>query len=133
MLASGCQSQNIIAATGPETFTFEELLYLLASEVGTRVRPVHTPPSVGFALTRLMGLLQRDVMLTRDEVEGLMDGLLTSNVAPVGLVRLSDWIHENSDSLGLQYVSELRRNFRRQLPDFRNKACKSCPKWVWSS
>ena len=44
----GSESENIIAdAAGPETFTFEELLRLLASSVGARVRLVHTPPSPG--------------------------------------------------------------------------------------
>ena len=42
---------------GAETFTFEELLRLLASAVGARVRLVHTPPTLGFALTRMVGLL----------------------------------------------------------------------------
>ena len=49
-------------AAGPEIFTFEELLRLLASSVGARVRLVHTPPSLGFAMTRLVGLLLRDVV-----------------------------------------------------------------------
>ena len=64
---------------GRETFTFEELLRLLAQTVGAKVRLVHTPPSLGFAMTRLVGLLLRDVVLTRDEVDGLMTGLLTSH------------------------------------------------------
>ena len=35
VLTSGCQSQNVIAdAAGPETFTCEDLLRLLASAVG---------------------------------------------------------------------------------------------------
>ena len=69
VLASVCQSQNIIAdAAGPETFTFQELLWLLASAVNARVRLVHTPTSLGFALTPLVGLLLRDVVFTWDEV-----------------------------------------------------------------
>ena len=55
-------------AAGPETFTFEELLRLLASAVNARVRLVHAPTSLGFALTRLVGLLLRDVVFTWDEV-----------------------------------------------------------------
>ena len=47
-------------AAGLETFTFEELLRLLASSVGARVRLVHTQPSLGFALTRRVSLLLRD-------------------------------------------------------------------------
>ena len=41
----------VAAAAGPETFTFEELLRLLAKAAGARVRLVHTSPSLGFALT----------------------------------------------------------------------------------
>ena len=54
----------------------------------------------------------RDMALTRDEVEGLMDGLLTSDEPPTGTTRLSDWLAENADGLGRRYVSELRRNYR---------------------
>ena len=65
-VAAGFRSDSFVAdAAGPETFTFEELLGLLASAVGARVRLVHTPPSLGFALTRLAGLPLRDVVLTR--------------------------------------------------------------------
>ena len=79
-LAAGSRNDSFVAdAPGPETFNFEELLRVLASAVGARVRLVHTPPSLGFALTRLAGLLLRDVVLTRDEVDGLMAGLLTSS------------------------------------------------------
>ena len=113
-VASGSLSENTVAdAAGPETFTFEELLRLLASGVNARVRLVHTPPSLGFALTRLVGLLLRDVVLTRDEVDGLMAGLLTSDAAPAGTTRLGEWLAGNADALGRQYVSEFRRNYRR--------------------
>ena len=64
-------------AAGPEAFTFEELLRLLAEAVGARVRLVHTPPSIGFALTQLVGLLLRDVVLIRDEVDGPDGGVAT--------------------------------------------------------
>ena len=53
---------------------------------GERPSPaVHTPASLGYALTRLLGLLLRDVVLTRDEV----DGLLTSHGAPESPTRLA--------------------------------------------
>ncbi len=68
---------------------------------------VHTPASLGFALTRLVGLLLRDVVLTRDEVDGLMAGLLTYDAVPSGTTKLADWLDDNSDGLGCRYVSEL--------------------------
>ena len=111
--AAGSRSESFVAdPAGPETFTFEELLRLLASAVGARVRLVHTPPSVGSALTRLVGLLLRDTVLTRDEVDGLMAGLLTSVGGPTGTTMLGDWLDTNGAVLGTRYVSELRRNFR---------------------
>ena len=109
---SGCDS-FVADAAGPETFSFEEVLRLLASAVGSRGRLVYTPPSLGLALTKLVGLLLRDVVLTRDEVDGLMAGLLTSDVTPTGYTRLNDWLEDNADALGRRYMSELRRNFRR--------------------
>ena len=57
-LASDCQSKNIIAdATGQDTFTWEDLLRLLALAMGDYGRLVHMPAFLGLALTQLVGLL----------------------------------------------------------------------------
>ncbi len=110
---AGSQSENSVAdAAGPDTFSFEGLLRLLASSMGVRARLVRTPPRVGLVLTGIVGLLMRDMALTRDEVDGLMAGLLTSRAPPTGTTRLADWLVENGDGLGRRYVSELRRNWR---------------------
>ena len=109
---AGCRTADSVAdAAGPQTFSFGELIRLLASAMGVRARLMHTPPSVGLALTGLIGLLKRDVALTGDEVAGLMAGLLTSDAAPTGRARLGDWLAGNADGLGRTYVSELRRHF----------------------
>ena len=109
---AGSQSESfVVDSAGPDTFSFEELLRLLASSMGVRARLVRTPPSVGLALTGLVGLLMRDTALTRDEVDGLMAGLLTSGEPPAGTTRLADWLAKNGDGLGRRYVSELRRNW----------------------
>ena len=110
---AGSQSGNLVAdAAGPETMSFETLLRLLTAALGIRSRLVRTPPSFGLALTGLVGLLMRDVVLTRDEIAGLMAGLLTSKAAPTGSTSLSSWIDQNADGLGRRYVSELQRNWR---------------------
>ena len=110
---AGSQSESSVAdAAGPDTFSFEDLLRLLASSMDVRRWFLHTPPRVGMALTGLVSLLMRDMALTHDEVVGLMDGLLTSDEPPTGTTRLSDWLEANADGLGRVYVSELRRNWR---------------------
>ena len=72
---------------------------------------MHTPSRAGHALTRLVGLLMRDVALTRDEVDGLTDGLLASEHVPTEATKLRDWLEDKADGLGISYVSELRCNF----------------------
>ena len=111
-VAAASQAGNSVSdAAGPETLSFEALLRLLASAMGVRSRFVHTPPSLGLALTRLVGMMMRDVVLTRDEVDGLMAGLLTSDAAPTGMTSLSSWLEDNSHHLGRRYASELSRHF----------------------
>ena len=111
---AGSQAESSIAdAAGPETFSYEALIRAIASAVGVRARLVHLPPSVGLTLTRLVGLMVRDVVLTRDEVDELMAGQFTSGAAPTGTTRLSDWLQDNHEGLGRTYASELKRNFRR--------------------
>ena len=110
VVAAGSQNENTVADTaGPDTFAFEELLRLLAKAVNALVRLVHTPPSMGFALIRLVGLLPRDVALTRDEVDGLMAGLLTSHAAPDGTTMLIERLSKNVEAPGCRYGPEVRR------------------------
>ena len=55
---AGSLTDNVVAhATGPEIFTFRELLRLLPSAVDAKARLVHTSPSLGFSMTGLVGLL----------------------------------------------------------------------------
>ena len=112
-VAAATVSENFVAdAAGPDTFSFEELIGLLASAMGIRARFIHMPPSVSLALTSIVGLVVRDIVLTRDEVDGLMAGLLTSKASPTGTTRFNDWLNENAHNLGRHYESELQRNFR---------------------
>jgi NADH dehydrogenase len=58
-----------------------------------------------------VGLFVRDVVLTRDEVRGLMENTLVTDSPPVGTTKLSAWARENAAWLGSRYHSELARHF----------------------
>ncbi len=110
---AGSRGESSVAdAAGPDIISFKELLRLLASSMGVRRLLAPTPPLVGFALTAMVGLLMRDLALARDEIDGLMAGLLTSDAPPTGMTRLGGWLKEHADGLGRRYVSELGRNYR---------------------
>ena len=102
----------VIDAVGPETFTFEEMVQLLAERTGAKTKIVRLTPGVALFLSRVVGYLVRDEVLTGEEVEGLMDGLLFSGSPPTARTRLSDWLTDNAGSIGKTYASELRRHYR---------------------
>ena len=112
-VAAGDSRDNLILdAVGPETFTFDEFVRLVARAVGSRARLVHLPPGLALWLSRLVGLFVGDVVLTREEVDGLMANLLVSDAPPTGRTRLSNWLARNADQVGGRYASELDRHYR---------------------
>lgn len=102
----------IIDAVGPDIYTFDEIVRLIANKTHSRARVVHLRPWLGLFLSRLVGYLVKDVLLTRDEVEGLMASLLVSENPPTGKTRLSHWLEQNASTIGTRYFSELRRHYR---------------------
>lgn len=70
--------------------------------------------AVGYAGGWLIGTLVNDVMITRDEIAGLMDDLLHVDAPPAGRTRLTDWAAEHASTLGRRYTSELARRTDRQ-------------------
>jgi NADH dehydrogenase len=110
---AGQQKDNlVIDAVGPEIFTFDEMVRLIADKIGSRARIMHFNPGLALFLSRILGLMVNDVMLTRDEVDGLMSNLLISDKPPTGQTRLSDWLDENADRVGSKYASELGKHYR---------------------
>lgn len=110
---AGQQCDNLTCdAVGPEIYCFNDLVELLASTVGSRARILHVNPRRSFWLSRLAGLLVRDVVLTWEEVEGLMANLLVSAMPPTTYQRLSEWLRVNAQRVGTRYASELARHYR---------------------
>lgn len=102
---------SVCDAVGPEVYTFDEFLRLLARSVGTRARLVHLPPPVVVTLGRLLGRLMGDVMITREELAALMSELLVSSDPPTGTRSFAAWLPEQAEWLGRRYANELRRNW----------------------
>ena len=117
-VAASRETRNsVIDAVGPEIYTFGELVQLLAAKVGRRARLVHVPPALALFLSRLVGHAVRDTVLTKEEVAGLMAGLLVSNGEPTARTRLSEWLDRHAHLLGRSYASELNRHFRKAGTD----------------
>lgn len=108
------RADRLINAIGPETFSYRELASCVGEIIGKRRPIVSVPPSLGYAVGWVISKLVGDVMITREEIAGLMANLLCVNSQPAGSTKLTDWAKERASSLGLHYTSELARRNDRQ-------------------
>lgn len=110
--AAGTQNE-IINAIGPETFTYRELVELVRQNLGLKRPIVNVPPELGYWACRLVGELVRDVVITRQEIRGLMEGRLCVDAPPLGATKLSEWILRHKETLGRHYTNEMTRRLDR--------------------
>lgn len=112
-VSAGRRTDNFVQdAAGPEIYAFRTLVRAIADAVGSRARLLNVSPEVAMLAVRLLGRLVRDVVLTRDELRGLMANLLVSDGPPTGRRRFSAWLAEYAGQLGKRYANELERNYR---------------------
>lgn len=101
-----------IDAVGPESFSYRGLVKTLGEIINCRKPIISIPPSLGLWIGRGIGFVTRDIVITREEIGGLMAGLLEVNSPPTGTTRLTDWAHLHRQGLGVRYASELARRKR---------------------
>ena len=107
------QAENVVVdAAGPEIMTYAELVNSIAIAVHRRPRILNLPSTLTLAAGDVVGLFVRDIVLTRQELEGLMEELLVSKEEPRGARRVDDWLLQSANVLGRSYASELSRHFR---------------------
>ncbi len=105
------KENSIIDAVGLDSYTFKELVGLIAETIGVRRAVISIPPRLALAAAQLIGLFVGDVVLTPEEVDGLMANLLVSKEAARGKICFKDWLMENRDVIGKKYASELKRHY----------------------
>lgn len=98
-------------AVGPDEFTFREMVDLIGEMIGSKRPFIKLPPRAGLLAAQFLSLFVRDVMLTPEEVDGLMSNLLISKDPPRCKTRLRDWLIENKNTVGRRYASELQRHY----------------------
>jgi NADH dehydrogenase len=105
---------TVIDAIGLETFTYKGLVQEVGRIIGKRRPVISVSPSLGYFAGWLLGKLVGDVMLTREEIAGLMADLLCTDSPPAGTTRLTDWATRHAATLGRKYTSELARRRDRK-------------------
>ncbi len=98
-------------AVGPDEFTFKEMVELIGQTVDRKRPLVRFHPRLALFAAQFLSIFVSDVMLTPEEVDGLMANLLVSKESPRCKTRLSDWLEEHRSTVGMNYASELARHF----------------------
>ena len=98
-------------AVGPDEFTFKEMVELIGKTVGKMPPLIPFPPRLALLAAQFLSLFVNDVMLTPEEVDGLMANLLISKEPPRCKTSLRDWLAEHRATVGVKYASELARHF----------------------
>lgn len=115
-VAYGARRDNVIVnAIGPETFTYRELVETIRQQLGFWRPIISVSPQMGYWLGQVIGAWVQDILITREEIAGLMANLLYVDSPPVGTTRLTEWIQKNATNLGQRYTSELSRRKDRVM------------------
>jgi NADH dehydrogenase len=102
----------VIDAVGPDSFAFKELVKLIGDTIGAKRPLVNAPPRLALLAAQFISLFVRDVILTPEEVDGLMANLLVSREPARGRTLFRDWLKENREHIGKRYASELNRHYQ---------------------
>ncbi|HMB23411.1 MAG: SDR family oxidoreductase [Chloroflexota bacterium] len=102
----------VIDAVGPDIFTFRGMVELIGEKIGAKRPLISVPPRLALLAAQFLSLFAGDVILTPEEVDGLMAGLLVSKEPPRGKTRLADWLEKNRDRVGAKYASEIKKHYQ---------------------
>jgi NADH dehydrogenase len=103
------ETNAIIDAIGPETFSYRELVKEIGRNIGKPRPVIPVPPNLGLLASNVIGAVLRDRLVTREEIKGLMAELLYVDSPPVGKTSLTGWVAENAAWLGTRYFNEIER------------------------
>src|SRR5689334_2938839 len=113
----------IVDAVGPDIFTFREMVQLIGEKIGAKRPLIAVPPQLALFGAQFLSLFVGDVILTPEELDGLMAGLLVSKEAPRGKTHVADWLEKNKTKVGAKYASEIKKHYE-PAPATRNELTK---------
>ena len=101
----------VVDAVGPDSYSFRDFVRLIGEKIGARRPLISVPPRLALLAAQVISLFVRDVVLTPEEVKGLMANLLVSKHPARGRTAFRDWLEANKHTVGKEYASELKRHY----------------------
>jgi uncharacterized protein YbjT (DUF2867 family) len=104
-------------AVGPQSLRFRDMVTAIRDAVGSHAAIVPAPGQLIPPLSFMLGVLLRDVLLTRDEYLAMAAGLADSDAPANGHIAFTDWLAEHGQELGQTYANEISLHFRPVVAD----------------
>jgi NADH dehydrogenase len=101
----------VIDTVGPDSYTFKEFVKLIGKKIGAQRPVISVSPRLALLAAQFISLFVRDVVLTPEEVNGLMANLLVSKEPARGKTAFRDWLEANKSTVGTVYASEIKRHY----------------------
>lgn len=116
-ITQGEKSENVIIdAIGPETFSYKELIKTVSKIILGKERGIFSmSDEIGYWLSKIVGTIKEDVLVTREEIKGLKADLLYTNSPATGKTKLTEWLKANKNTVGKEYANELKRRKNRTI------------------
>jgi uncharacterized protein YbjT (DUF2867 family) len=109
--AAEAADDETIDAAGPEVWAFRDYVRLIAKACGVRRWIIAAPRALSLFAARTAGLVLRDTVLTREELDGLAEERLVSREPPRGAESVAWWLMAHGKRLGRTYVNDMDRHF----------------------
>lgn len=100
-----------IDTVGPDSYTFKEMVQLIGETVGAKRPMIPVHPKLALFAAQFLSLFVKDVLLTPEEVDGLMANLLVSKEPARCKTAFKDWLDANKNIIGTRYASELKKHY----------------------
>jgi NADH dehydrogenase len=101
----------VIDAVGPDSYTFKEFVKLIGERIGVQRPLISVPPRLALFAAQFLSLFVGDIILTPEEVDGLMGNLLVSKEPARAKTAFKDWLNSNKQTVGTKYASEIQRHY----------------------
>jgi len=101
----------ITDAVGPDAYSFREMVSLIGEKIGVKRPLLSFPPRLALLAAQFLSLFVNDVILTPEEVDGLMSNLLVSKEPARAQTAFKDWLEANKENIGARYASELKKHY----------------------
>ena len=101
----------VIDAVGPDRYTFKDLVKVIGDKIGAKRPVISIPPRLALFAVQFLSVFVKDVMLTPEEVDGLMANLLVSDEPARAKTSFKNWLESNKSTVGMKYASELKRHY----------------------